>query len=367
MGAKPEHPTCPSCGARVADGAETCDLCGRSIAAPTGEADGVAAEAEVPAGGGETALPRPTPTTPSGHGPYCNQCGWQNPDGARFCSMCGAPLQAVPHHPARPPRTARSTAPPQKPQRRTHATQSGPDDGRRRAGIVVAAGAMLVLAFYLIAAVQSDPSPTPGGPPTQGPGAELSLDLARRAAALEEAIAGLDGAAKLERQRELVQLFAGARRFDRAAVEQEKIAQIENTAAAWAAAGNFFYDWAATAAPADRAEPARRAVAAYERVLEEEPDNLDVRTDMAAVYQWDPAMTEEAIRQTQIVLDANPAHVQANFNMGIFLMRQERTEEAVARFERVLSLEPEGTPTHERAHELIRFARQRDGRSGSGS
>jgi len=95
--------TCPSCGARVPAEADRCDLCGTPVEASSETPD----ESDVPddeasadsdtspsteegtASGAERSGPEPEerPTV------FCNQCGWENPPGARYCSRCGEELQ----------------------------------------------------------------------------------------------------------------------------------------------------------------------------------------------------------------------------------------------------------------------------------
>lgn len=91
--------TCPSCGAHIPAGADRCNLCGTAVedssnapdqpddAAPTDpdssrEADEGSASDAAPEEEGEDA-----PSV------FCNQCGWENPPGARYCSRCGEELQ----------------------------------------------------------------------------------------------------------------------------------------------------------------------------------------------------------------------------------------------------------------------------------
>ena len=46
---------------------------------------------------------------------FCNNCGKQNPDGAKFCSECGAPIAGVIRtNPQQPPRGVRTVQPPVK-------------------------------------------------------------------------------------------------------------------------------------------------------------------------------------------------------------------------------------------------------------
>jgi ribosomal protein L40E len=120
--------TCPSCGAHVPSGHHRCELCGTPVshesdddrteaeatpgtqpAAPEGEGasaddsptepsaeESSAEESSAEESSAEASRPEESPAeAPAGGGVYCNQCGWQNPEGANFCSRCGSELQKV--------------------------------------------------------------------------------------------------------------------------------------------------------------------------------------------------------------------------------------------------------------------------------
>ncbi|PSQ59877.1 MAG: zinc ribbon domain-containing protein [Bacteroidetes bacterium QH_10_64_19] len=80
MSADPQ--TCPSCGAQVSPDADRCELCGTPVAA-----DDESGDEEEPA------PDRSESDSEDGPSVFCNQCGWENPPGARYCSRCGEALQ----------------------------------------------------------------------------------------------------------------------------------------------------------------------------------------------------------------------------------------------------------------------------------
>ncbi len=88
--------TCPSCGARVPPEADRCDLCGTPVEEPV-EASGEPDEDATAPGGSvpaeEELTPDPEESTDEAPTVFCNQCGWENPPGARYCSRCGERLQ----------------------------------------------------------------------------------------------------------------------------------------------------------------------------------------------------------------------------------------------------------------------------------
>ncbi len=97
--------SCASCGAALAPGAATCDLCGTPAGLPEARV--------IPVGA-----------------PSCAHCGHTPPPGSRFCNACGSALEAVL---APPPATA---------------TERPPSDAGRRALVVIGGGIVAVVALY---------------------------------------------------------------------------------------------------------------------------------------------------------------------------------------------------------------------------
>ncbi|WP_457654104.1 double zinc ribbon domain-containing protein [Rhodocaloribacter sp.] len=392
------HLVCEECGARIPEGAERCDLCGApvpgTLAAVEGESafvaeeeagvaveEHVVAEAVTADAGAERTEPGASPVA-AGKGVYCNACGWLNPPAARYCSRCGAELDArvagasgppssgvvPPPAPPRPPvAKAPGTAP--KAPAKGSATPSQSAVGRQVA-ILVGAGILLVVGLYMITVVSKEMGSGSAAPPPVAQAAPqaapLPADVAEQAEALQAEIDRLTGAAQVEKRRELVSLYIREERYDLAAEEQERIAEAENTEDAWVLVGNLNYDWMERQSSADRAVFAKRAIAGYRRALEINPDNLDVRTDMAIAYMYDPDNPMKAIQETNKVLERNPDHVQANFNRGIMLMQINRMDEAVKQMEKVKNLVNDPSdPVYQRAEQVLEMIRDRGNRSGS--
>lgn len=351
--------TCAECGARLEADAAACDLCGAPVVSPV--------LPDVPAEAAAGIL--------AAEGTFCNQCGWRNPAGARFCSRCGTPLQDLADTGSlasgpRPVPVAASLPTSGATPRPAAAVPPAPDDQgamTRQVGIVVGAGVLLVVALFLVTALSKDvpaAPPVPGEvaatPTTAGALPPIAPEFAADVAALEAEAAEAEGDARTAKQRELVNLLIGIGRMDRAALVQEDIARAEDTAEAWARTGNLYYDWAESVeADAQRVTPARGAVAAYERALELEPDNLDVRTDMAWVSQYDPERPMESVVQTNLVLEQDPDHVAANFNKGLLFLRINRLDQALAQFEKVQTLVDRGSPIHGQAEAAAQTVRER--------
>ncbi|WP_210375546.1 zinc ribbon domain-containing protein [Rhodothermus bifroesti] len=312
---------CESCGARLRPGVQVCDLCGTPVRS----------EVRV-----------------------CLACGQANAAEARYCTRCGAMLSK-----------ARPLAPQERPLRQSSARVAASSGGLQALQIlfIVGGGLLLVVALYLITLASGGRGGLPPVDKAQAARALLPLPepgpipsvVADQVAALEAEIARLKGKERLAKQQALVNLLIGIGRPDRAALVQEELAQAFDTPEAWRRAGNLFYDWMEMVDGPAKAALAQRVIAAYQRVLEKEPDNLDVRADMAIAYLYDPNNPMEAVNQTRMVLAKDSTHVQANFNLGIMLLQINRLEEARAQFLKVQRLVGPRSPLYAQADTILQI------------
>lgn len=372
--------SCPSCGARVPAEADVCDLCGTPVEADI-ERSREAAPVPAASGADEGALGEEG-------GVFCNQCGWKNPLDARFCSRCGTKLQDL--DAATPVARPASVPPASAASAGTAATQPQTEvDDRvigKQVGILVGAGLLLVVALFLINVVSkggssgtaSAPAASPGTagtPAAAGPSAEEILSqidappvppqVAERAGELRGEIERLDDQAAAVRRRELVDLYLGAGLLGRAAVEQRHVAEQQGTFDAWRRAGDRLYDWMETVEGAPQMDVANLTVEAYERALSINPGDADVRTDLATAYLRS-STPMQGVQQIKQVLEADPDHVQANFNYGYMLMLINRLDQAEAQFVRVQELVEPESPFYGRAGELLEVIREeQSGAAGS--
>ncbi len=92
---------------------------------------------------------------------------------------------------------------------------------------------------------------------------------------------------------------------------------------------------------------AQKGIGYYTRYLESEPDDADVRTDMAVLYFY-IGETDRAIQEASQVIEADPGHPQANFNLGVFYWRGRSDYEAASRqFMTVIDLLAESSEPHD--------------------
>ncbi|MDA0873769.1 MAG: hypothetical protein O3C45_01785 [Bacteroidetes bacterium] len=223
--------------------------------------------------------------------------------------------------------------------------------------IVVSAALLLVVVLYAVTVM------------SEGSGGSLSASVPAATEDVREPIASqwadreselmadvdaTDGEARLEARRRLIDLYFAADRLDLAAEQTALIADAEQSVEEWVLAGNLYFDWMQRADDARKATWAREAVAAYQAALELDPSNLDVRTDMAIAYLYDPPNSMLAIQETNRVLEEDSLHIQANFNRGIMLTQINRVDQALEQFEKVKRIvaNPDD-PVYQRAVDAI--------------
>lgn len=91
---------------------------------------------------------------------------------------------------------------------------------------------------------------------------------------------------------------------------------------------------------------AQKGITYYSKLLEQDPDNTEVRTDMAVLYFY-TGQTDQAIQGLSTVLQEEPEHLQANFNMGIFYWKGRTDYQAAARqFTTVIDISKSSTDAH---------------------
>lgn len=404
-----DYRSCPSCGAHVPADADRCDLCGTSVERSATEEQ---ASGEVEGSSSEER-----------QSVFCNQCGWENPPGARYCSQCGEELQDLEDPP--PPGTRPVAADlPTSTERKERESASSPPEGDseqsamgRQVALVVGGALLLVIGFFLITQWSTryeggaDPEEPPAAQaPTgaeglsgggNGPsgeqmpgsssgagegqladlqdlvaqsGRELNGRVGRRVDSLRTLIDGAPAEEKQQYRAELVNLLIGAGYPGRAAVHQKDVAEATGAVDDQRRAADLLYQWMQQLQEEGQRqevyEVARHAAQSYAVVAEERPDDLDARTRMGEAYLLtnEPMQGIEAINA---VLDADSTFVPARFQKALALLQINRFDQALQEFEKVLRDAEEESPFYrqaERAIEVIREQREAsEQRSSPGS
>ncbi|MFT5143089.1 MAG: hypothetical protein ACI80V_001505 [Rhodothermales bacterium] len=356
--------SCKACGGGLKPDDERCGLCGTEAGIDPLDLERVAFEDKSGVAASAVGEHTPVEALAAVSGVvFCNACGWKNPGGARFCSQCGATLQSIDgsasssHVRQAVTRDAQARDNRLPPARAEHGPSVEEGVGKR-VGIIVGAALLIVVSLFMIGVLNNS-----GGSGAQSPVA-LSPDafapvpsgIASQIEALDDSVAQSTGQARLTFMSRRVELFVNAGRYDLAGEAQVMVAEESDREEDWTLAGNLFYDSMDRAAEGsdNRTGFAKRSIAAYREVLRINEDNLDVRTDMAVAYLYDPDNPMSAIQETQAVLERDSLHVQANFNRGIMLLQINRVDGALEQFRKVQRIVGDPSdPIHIRAQDAI--------------
>ena len=424
--------TCPSCGANVPADADRCDLCGTPVeeGGASDESDDEPVDSDMPPDENiesETSSDAEPASLESEDGPsvFCNQCGWENPPGAQYCSRCGEALQDLSD--ATPSGTRRVSADlptgstseestdaeekniPNDPETDNSETDEQAAMGRQ---IVLVVGGALVLVLGLFFVTQwsnqyewsedsgsSAPSAQAGAgggsPSTDGQrpmsrsGREdqrpaptdlqtlldqtadsLTGPVAGRIDSLQTRIDQASSAEKRQLQTELVNLYIGAGHPGRAAVVQEEVAEATGSVDAQRRAADLLYRWMQKVQGQGQRQQvfqvARHAARAYETVAEQRPGDLDARTRMGEAY----LLTNEpmkGIKAINTVLDEDSTFVPARFQKGLALLQINRLDQATKQFEMVRQYAEDGSPFSQQAERAIKVIEEQRTQSTPGS
>ena len=82
------------------------------------------------------------------------------------------------------------------------------------------------------------------------------------------------------------------------------------------------------------------AIAAYEKVVQMNPKNLDAKTDLGVCYVEGTGEPMKGIGMLREVVAENPEHENAQFNLGALSMKSGQYAKAAERFEKVHAINP---------------------------
>ncbi len=117
----------------------------------------------------------------------------------------------------------------------------------------------------------------------------------------------------------------------------EKVPERDN----WEKAGNLYYEAFGFAMEDDKTRlMAEKARLYLGKVLEQNPDRLDLKTKVAMTYV-SSSNPMQGITMLRDILEQDPDNEEALFNMGILSMQSGQYKRAVERFERLVANHPE--------------------------
>jgi outer membrane protein len=213
--------------------------------------------------------------------------------------------------------------------------------------IFVVAGAVILffLLFFLPRKKHEE-----GGAPASSSGiatvvehdkSELEAGALQQVNALEAALVKADAEQKTRLADSLGRLCDSLGRPALAAWYFEQAAEARSTEKTWLNAAFRYFDGFRTAHDsAQRSILVGKAIAAYGKVLELNPKNLNAKTDLGVCYT-ETSQPMKGIALLREVIQENPEHENAQMNLGLLSMKSGQYDKAVERFEKVMQINPE--------------------------
>jgi outer membrane protein len=138
----------------------------------------------------------------------------------------------------------------------------------------------------------------------------------------------------------LAHLYNAANQYDSAGWFAEEASKFFNTTDSWIEAGNNYYQAYTLAIDAGKQHAyATKAQEYYGKVLKKDPENLEVKNNLAMTYIT-TSNPMQGIRMLMDVLKQDPKNEQALFNMGMLSVQSGQYDRAVGRLEDLLKVNP---------------------------
>ncbi|HET7180172.1 MAG TPA: tetratricopeptide repeat protein [Chryseosolibacter sp.] len=138
----------------------------------------------------------------------------------------------------------------------------------------------------------------------------------------------------------LATLYRTANQFDSAGWFAERASEFFNTPDSWIkAADNYYQAFTLAINKETQQRFASKAQELYGKVLEREPENLEVKTKLAMTY-ISSASPMQGIMMLREVLEKDPQNELALFNMGMLSIQSGQYDRAVERLEKLVEINP---------------------------
>jgi len=155
----------------------------------------------------------------------------------------------------------------------------------------------------------------------------------------------------------LANLYETAGKFDSSAWFAEEASKVFNTEKSWIRAGDKYYQAYGFAIDRNKQQQlATKAREFYQKVLDNDPTNLEAKTKMGMTYLSD-ANPMQGIVMLREVLAADPKNELALYNMGMLSIQSGQHEKAVERLQELVKI----NPNHIQGHLLLGIALMNNG------
>jgi tetratricopeptide (TPR) repeat protein len=133
--------------------------------------------------------------------------------------------------------------------------------------------------------------------------------------------------------------------YDSAAVYKEKAAELAPSEARWASTGDRYEEAFNFSIGDEREAYLKKAQSYYNKVLDQDPKNLEVKSKLAMTYVGGE-QPMKGIGLLREVLKEDPENQTAIFNLGILSVQSKQFEKALERFDALIKINPKYAPAH---------------------
>ncbi|WP_207535750.1 tetratricopeptide repeat protein [Desertivirga arenae] len=168
----------------------------------------------------------------------------------------------------------------------------------------------------------------------------LSTDLAQQINDLESKLKVASGSEKVQLQKQLSQTWDDVNIPAPAALYYEEVANSTKSYEDWIKTGNLFTTaYQNTQDTITQPALVQKAIAAYQKAVEQQPESLDAKTGLGVAYVSGTPNPMQGIQLLREVVAKDPENISANMNLGLFSMKSGQFDKAVNRFKTVLKNE----------------------------
>jgi tetratricopeptide (TPR) repeat protein len=181
---------------------------------------------------------------------------------------------------------------------------------------------------------------TVGGEPTAAPHTQATAEQRR---ALDEQLAQYRAAPATGRPAAAMNLaarYAAVQRFDSAGYYLTTVAQAQPSEKAWQRAADAYYQAFSFATTPERRELlGKEARDLYDKVLADNPNNLDAKTNLGMAYMSsdNPVKGVSLLRE---VLEQDPKNQKVLYNLGILAIQSNQYDRAAERLGQLVQINP---------------------------
>lgn len=137
----------------------------------------------------------------------------------------------------------------------------------------------------------------------------------------------------------LAQTYAGLRLWDSAMVYGALAVELDPDLNRWIAAGNYYQEaYSFAVDQGEREMLGAKARDYYQLALDQQPELLEVKANMALTYLPDQVM--KGVVMLREVAEADPNNELAQYNLGLLSLQSQQLDKAQGRFEQLVRVNP---------------------------